>query len=273
MRNLKFTLHFGGVFGGKEEILNTIKDLIDGFAQKGPFSKRQILNICKKLEKILQKSFRNQQVKVSPVFYPDKSCFLDVDIFSPKKKSKFQPSKTIRFPNHLMGFWKEYQKGLFFRLEKVERKKVEQKIKIEVNKNLKRLFLVLSQDKNPEKRAIAAYLLSFSEKSQEASKFLLRAFGDNEHFVHNAAGWSLVGIVSEHEIKIPLKLVVSLIHHSFPGCRNKGLVLLEHLLKERKRKDFLLIKRLAQQRLLKISKNNQPNYYFAKQLLKKLEEI
>jgi len=273
MKNLKFILHFGGVFGDKGKISKRTRKLVENFALGGPFSKRQILSICRKLEKILQKSFRNQQVKVSPVFYLDKSCFLDVDIFFSKKKSSSQSLRTIRFPNNLMGFWKGYQEGLFFGFGKAGRRKLEQKIKIEVSKNLERLFLVFEEDKNPEKRAVAAYLLSFSKKSQGVSRYLLKAIGDSDHLVHNAAGWSLVRIMSQYGVRIPLKPAISLIHHPFPGCRNKGLVLLSCLLKEERRKDLNLVKKLGYQRLLEIARNNQPNYYFAKQILEKLKKI
>jgi len=273
MKNLKFILHFGGVFGDKGKISKRTRKLVENFALGGPFSKRQILSICRKLEKILQKSFRNQQVKVSPVFYLDKSCFLDVDIFSLEREGRPRFLETVRFPDNLRMLWEEYQDNLFSvaadrrKVRKVE-KEMEREIEVRVKENLGRLLLILEKDKNPEKRATSAYLLSFADKPREVSQYLVGALEDSEHLVHNAAGWSLAKIAFERKIKISLKPIISLIHHPFPGCRNKGLVLLEHLLKEGSRKDLLLIKRLTQQRLLEISRSNQPNYYSAKQILK-----
>jgi len=277
MEKPKFTLHFGGVFGNKGKTPKRARRLVEDFALGGPFSRKQVLNICERLKKAIQKSFKNQMVKVSAIFYPNRKCFLDIDIFLPQKQTKSPFRRTIRFPNNLMRFWKRYQEVLFLpmsktRKEKRKEKRLEQKIRVKVEKNLERLFSILSQDKNPEKRAIAAYLLAFSKKPQGVEKYLLKALEDSEHLVHNAAGWSLVKLISRQMLGVPLEPAISLIHHPFPGCRNKGLVLLDCLLRKESRKDLLLVKRLGQQRLLEISRTNQPNYYFTKQILKKIAE-
>jgi len=141
---------------------------------------------------------------------------------------------------------------------------------VPINKD--RLVTILKKDKDPNKRATAAYLLAHLIDGNELVSILLGSINDASSLVRNNVMRVLSEIAMRYpEIQIPLDLIINAINYPSTSDRNKALAVLFSLAGSKK--NVPVIKEKAGQILINLLKLKQPNNHLpAYFILKKISD-
>ncbi len=242
-------------------------------------------------------------VKLSPITYYDKGDtpygFVTVDVVETKdmkSRMTFGPAPTgdVEDPGDLLAAWKEYEKTYFrmLREQKISPQRVDcpafhcmggykdealkpygEKFVSGVPANQDKLVRVLKEDKDPEDRAAAAFLLAHIKDGKKLVELMLGSMQDPASIVRNNATRVIVNVAMFHaEIPVPVKPILPLLDGPTTTDRNKAVAVLSGLL-ERPDGDKLYadVLKSGGPVLLKLLRLEQPNNHdFAYKILKKV---
>jgi hypothetical protein len=201
------------------------------------------------------------------LFYPNNPrAYYTIDIVDKgdKRLEVFQknPDKTIPDPDHLIQSWQEYEKtgsDIFYK-EKVgvaykncpvwhcvygfddeKLKKYQSIFDNNVDRNQAKLVQVLRDDKNPEKRAAAVYLLAHIKDGNRLVRILTPSMTDSNLLVRN----NVMRVLAESLSRIknpdfPIQKAVDALDYPTISDRNKSLYILDSLSKHSRYAKYLV---------------------------------
>lgn len=277
-----YTLHQGNIWGCKEVSEEKIFEAI-GLKDGSKFLFKEAFNLQKefqkKAERYIKKRFPFKKARTDLVIYhvvhrkgnPSEKyqAFCDINLYDePKSNPPLELKEGFSLPKKIKEVFKRYQVELHKIIERQARKSrvvkdinqtslmcLEGNLKKLVNQNYSLLTKILLKDKNKNKRADAAWLLSWTDNGS-APGFLFKAFKDRSHGVHNNAAHSLLQIAKIKKIKLKIRAIYNLLRHHSTICRNKGAFLLLEALKQKKETS---IPKDIENILLKMRSCRQPN--------------
>lgn len=235
-------------------------------------------------------------VNISPIMYPgDKVTHITIDIVDAKQKARLlyfnsTPTKTIDDPAHLVSSWLAYEHEGFefifkekrqphfdscpahhclFGFEEANFRKYAIQFKA-VEQNKAALINVLRNDKDPNKRAAAAFLLAHIRSARELVNVLLPSIYDvNEKVRNNAMRVIGLTLLKEPIDNFPIEKVMRALDFPVTSDRNKAMVILSSLADKPKYAEY--ISKNAGKELLEELKLEQPNNHgLSYQILKKI---
>lgn len=243
----------------------------------------------------ISKSGNFSYVNLSPVFYQKNPVlYMTLDLIDKNDKSRVfrflkKPEKDIPDKYHVVEAWREYQAmGFDLGLNK----KVDLKFKscpvwhcifgfdYPAFKKYQKIFdsaplqtnlvEMLRNDKNPEKRSAAAYLLAHTKDGRALIKTLIPSMYDSDAGVRN----SVMRVLGEtlgkiKDIDFPIEKAIQAIDFPTAVDRNKALYIISSLIKQPRYADY--IKKHAGQQLIEQLKMSQENVHgLAYMILKKI---
>lgn len=255
------------------------------------FTPQEIKMINRRVKNIFKKDplFSDSMM---PRYKSASAACLTLDFKNPKskifKKIHPAPDKNIVLPDAITNlyenYWKEslkcfsskkrstgYRKenGYLFSEDKKKRKYEEAFVKI-AKKEYLLLRKAAAEDKNPEKRALAYFILGWRPPTKELVKILQYGFYDSDFGVQNNAAVALlpsldISLKTKRYI-VPISPVFDLLSMPSGLSRNKALMLLYQYAKAGK--NLKLIAKKAGRMIKKAAKSKQLNHCdFAKLIL------
>lgn len=241
----------------------------------------------------LKKNDRFEYVNLAPIIYSDHSIYITVDIVEKESKrlSLFlpQPIMTISSIDGLLNAWNEYErtggrlaliskdfKGFkkcpayhcLFGFEDPKLEKYGVMFAQQVPSVKNELIQVLRFDKDPYKRASAAYLLAHIENAHELSCILAPQIYDSDPHVRNSVLRVLGSLLSTEMIDdFPKEAIIEALNFPNLTDRNKALYVLSNIALNIKNHQYILQE--AGVYLIVNLKMKQPNLHsFAYSILK-----
>jgi hypothetical protein len=226
-------------------------------------------------------------VSVAPVRYPNvDNIYITIDIIDQKDRKRLElftpePTKSLPDPDHLIALWQEYEKTGFdiflkekspppfkscpafhciFGFEHAALKKYQAIFENNVPKDKAQLIAILRQDKDPEKRAVAAFLLAHLKNGEEIINILTPSMYDSASGVRNNVIRTLAMTVSKvKNPDFPIDKAVTALKFPAESDRNKSLYLILNLVTQPRYAKY--IQQHASQELMDNLKMSQLNLH------------
>jgi hypothetical protein len=242
-----------------------------------------IKGIDEKIKTMGQFSF----VNTSPVMYADmKNIYITIDIVDVKDRKRLSlilppPTQSLPDPDNLIHAWQEYEKtglNVFFK-EKVPPKftscpayhcifgfeyptlkKYQAIFENDVPKDKAQLIAILRQDKDPQKRAAAAFLLAHIKNGEELISILVPAMNDSSGDVRNNVMRVLGMTISKMKNpNFPIEKIVAALNFPLEVDRNKSLYMVASLVVQPRYAKY--IQQHASKEIMDNLKMLQPNLH------------
>jgi hypothetical protein len=226
-------------------------------------------------------------VSIAPVMYPNvENIYITVDIVDQKDRKRLalftpEPTKSLPDPDHLIALWEEYEKTGFelflkskspptfkscpafhciFGFEHPLLKKYQVIFANKVPKDKAQLITILRQDKDPEKRAAAAFLLAHLKNGEELINILTPSMYDPASGVRNNVIRALGMTISKmNNPDFPIDKAVAALHFPAETDRNKSLYLISNLVTQPRYAKY--VQQHASQELMDNLKMSQLNLH------------
>ncbi len=289
----------------KGQVGNQLKEISDIIALsedlnsnvKGEMAKKLMEDVISKIQAMGEFSF----VRVSPVLYPnDKVVYFTVDVVDKKDASRLshflpKPNKDIKDASQLIQKWQDYEDVGFsfvwkekkfleykrcpahhciFGFDHPDLKKYKDIFNISVPKHKHTLITILRQDKDPQRRASAAYLLAHLKEGGEVINALSPSIFDIDGNVRNNVMRVLGAIAANEPDKhdqFSIEKIVTALDFPIETDRNKALYIMESLVENPKHADY--VRKHAAFMLIDHLKLAQPNLHVPSfNILKKISK-
>jgi hypothetical protein len=226
-------------------------------------------------------------VSVTPVRYPNvDNIYITIDIVDQKDRKRLQlfkaePTKSLPDPDYLIALWQEYEKTGFdiflkekspppfkscpafhciFGFDHPALKKYQAIFDNNVPKDKAQLIAILRQDKDPEKRAVAAFLLAHLKNGEEIINILTPSMYDPASGVRNNVIRTLGMTVSKvKNPDFPIDKAVTALKFPAESDRNKSLYLIFNLVTQPRYAKY--VQQHASRELMDNLKMSQPNLH------------
>ncbi len=262
-----------------------------------PIKEQEFVDIVSKITKDIKSKGKFVFVNISPIMYPgDKTIYITIDVVNLKDKYRLsffhdKPNQIIDDPDHLIEKWLEYEKLGFslvyrdkkfpaydscpayhclFGFDQKELKKYKPIFMNLVEKNKYKLVNVLRYEKNPEKRAAAAFLLAHIKCANELINILLPSIYDpNEKVRNNAMRVIGMTLMNNPHLDVQIDNVIRALDFPNTTDRNKAMLIISTLVDNPQYAKVILHQ--AGHELFDELKLQQPNnHYLSYEILRKI---
>lgn len=241
--------------------------------------------IEKKITNIINKMGDFAYLRLTPMTYSDKeNIYITINAVDKKDAKRLtdflpEPKGSFPDPDNLIALMNQYTESIFKDFRNIKQEDTDfvcpsfhclegEKLKAYqdtfINKvpgNKDKLIKILREDKNEDKRAAAAYLLSYIKDGDELLKILEPSMKDSSYGVRNNA-MRVIGYALMTKLKsanFPIQKAIDAINYPTGLDRNKALFILVGLAGQTRY--AIYIKEHAKSQLITLLKMKQPNIH------------